>query len=313
MKQFSYGMPSVLICDPIGADRATTRETLRAVGFRNIELSVSPRDFGDALTTASFDLAICECQGVEDELFGVIRALRRGDLSHNPFIVLIATSWVESASLIRRAMESGVDDFLVRPVSTEILRQHIGALIEDRKAFTISRDYVGPVRQSDQSVPRSKPYFPPNSLRSKVKDPQRPEDINWQLARELRLARHRLETRMLWCDAFQICVHLKLTTEYAPASTKYARNFAEAMALARVVKMRVQKSKSELGIQYCQMVLSEIDTLSKNTINTDALALGRAAWSLYHYIDPTKSFEEYSSEVAAAAARVHDEKWSDGV
>lgn len=304
MKQFSYDVPDVLICDSAGASRAATRATLLTIGFRNIELSVSPRDFGDALATTSFDLAICECHGVEDELFNVVRALRRGDLSHNPFLVLIVTSCVENTSLIKRAMDSGVDDFLIRPISTEILCQRIDALIEDRKGFIISRDYIGPVRQSDQSLQRTKPFFPPNSLRLKAKGGLAPEAINFQLARELRLARHRLETRMLCCDAFQICVHLKLIAEYGSASTKHRGNFAKVAALGRTVEARVRKSRSEMAIKYCQAVLSEIDTLSKNTTNTDPKALERAAWSLYHYIDPARPFEEYCNEVAATVARV---------
>jgi two-component system chemotaxis response regulator CheY len=311
MNQFSYDVPDVLICDPIEANREATRTALVTIGFRNIELSATLRDFSNALATSSFDLAICECQGAEDAIFGVIQSLRRGDLRHNPFLVLIVTSGIESRSLMGRAMDSGADDFIGRPISAEILRKRIGALMEDRKGFIIGRDYVGPVRQSDHNLPLLKPFVSPNSLRLKAKDRLDPATINMQLARELRLGRHRLETRMLWCDAFQICVRLKLAAEYAPASTKQLENFAKVNALARAVETRVQRSRSQIVAEYCKTMLSEIGALSKSMANTDAKALGQAAWNLYHCLDPALPFEEYCSEVAATAVLIGDNERSE--
>ena len=125
MTRLLYDTAEALVYDPVSANRMATRAVLYTLGFRKIETVGTTKAFAEYLRKRPPDLAVCEVQGADVELCGMIQNLRQGGEGYNPFIVIIATAWEKNAALIARVVNSGADDLLLRPFSTALLASRI--------------------------------------------------------------------------------------------------------------------------------------------------------------------------------------------
>jgi DNA-binding response OmpR family regulator len=126
------------------------------------------RDFSEALENRPPDLALCEAQVGEAELCDVIRGLRQGGQSYNPFVIVIVTAWTPSAAVATEILNSGPDGLLLRPFSAALLDQKIRTHVLQRKPFVVMDSYVGPERRATVRPSSAPSFAPPNSLKMKI-------------------------------------------------------------------------------------------------------------------------------------------------
>jgi|GEM_PF-1201541 len=167
----------VLIFDPISEDRKRLLQSMQALGFKDIETVKDQAQFRAALEFTSFDLVFAECRqdaGGElghcaHELSRIIKALRFGDIGPNPYLVFINTAWILNDGVVKTIIDSGTDDLLARPFSTESIRHRIDKQVKMRKKFIVTSDYVGPDRRKNRHSPsQACTLAVPNSLKAKV-------------------------------------------------------------------------------------------------------------------------------------------------
>lgn len=123
---------------------------LRSVGFKKLtpfgNLGVLSQILADDLA----DLVFCDI-GVEGgNIFSTIRAIRRQEIGKNPFTITFVLIKDTDVNAIRTYADSGVDDLIVVPVSTEALIHRLAVLANHRKPFVVTRDYIGPDRRSKE-------------------------------------------------------------------------------------------------------------------------------------------------------------------
>lgn len=166
MKNIDYRRASVLLFDPVGVNLRNTRYALHEIGFREISCLSSMAEFKRRLEDASPDLIIAELVNNEAEMLRVVRSVRSGELGRNPFVVFVLTSWVRDGHMVKQAINSGVDDVIVRPFSTAFAEERIRTLVRARKPFVVTSDYIGPDRRSDSERKSSitNPIDAPNTL-----------------------------------------------------------------------------------------------------------------------------------------------------
>jgi CheY-like chemotaxis protein len=196
MDKALYDLAEILVCDPVASNRAATRSALYSLGCRHIEIVGSLHDFLEALDNRPPDLAICETQVGEADLYDAIQKLRRGE-GHNPFVVIIIMSWVINSALINEVINSGADGLLLRPFSAAILDQHIRTHVLNQKPFIVTDNYVGPERRD--STKRSTTAFsfvPPNSLKMKIEGRPHIDEAISRFRVKLRAASARLTHEM---------------------------------------------------------------------------------------------------------------------
>ncbi len=150
--------------------RASVNTVLLNNGFRNIVLGKSLKDMSDYLEHGMPDLVICGTTFVDGELCPKIHEMRHNEWGGNPFTPIITVATDPNPELVRQVIESGVDDLIVQPISTQKLLDRINGLIDHRKMFVVTTDYVGPDRRGkDHGDGKEIPTISvPNSLRSKV-------------------------------------------------------------------------------------------------------------------------------------------------
>lgn len=304
MNRLLYDTAEALVYDPVSANRMATRSALYALGFRNIETVQTVKAFADQLRKRPPDLAMCEMQNADGDLCNIVQSLRQGTHGHNPFIVVIATAWEKSASLIAKVVDCGADDLLLRPFSTSLLQGRIEAHIQRRKGFVVTTDYIGPDRRRDNTRPSNVELFsPPNSLRMKVKEHLTPEEVSERLEFELKIARDLLNTEKLRRDAFQTCIQWRMMQDQVPGHSNYDAPLKRIAELVRSIAKRSRDGDFEQASSWCDSILAAVEGLELGVDrNASMHLLGHAALSLNHLFHPERPAAEQLAEIDATVA-----------
>jgi two-component system chemotaxis response regulator CheY len=104
------------------------------------------------------DLAIKPIDGIE-----LVRALRTHPQSPAPRIPILMLTGHTDAKVVMRARDVGVNDFLAKPVSVNMLRDRLGRVVRDQRPFVRADSYVGPERRS-----RDKPIQGPDRRKNRL-------------------------------------------------------------------------------------------------------------------------------------------------
>jgi DNA-binding response OmpR family regulator len=304
MTRLLYDTAEALVYDPVSANRMATRAVLYTLGFRQIETVATVKAFGEFMRRRPPDLVLCEVQGADQEVCELIQALRQGNGSYNPFIVIVATAWEKSAALIGRVVNSGADDLLLRPFSTALLSNRIETHIQRRKSFVVTTDYVGPDRRRDETRPSNIDLFePPNSLRMKAKERLTPEAAAQRLEVELRAAKDVLNMEKLRRDAFQVCIRWRLVQDHVPGHAEYDEQLDGLATLARSIAKRCRENDLDQAAGWCDSILAAVEGLQMGVDrNASMHLLGHAALSLNQVFRPDKQAQEQLGEIDATVA-----------
>jgi len=173
-----YDLADVVVCDPVTSNRAATRSALHTLGCRRIEIVADLNHLRDALDEQHPDLALCDISAGGQELCKLIQDVRQDSDGYNPFVAFIITAWAMNADLLAQISNCGADDLLLRPFSTALLGQRIESLVDRRKRFVVSADYVGPERREvHRSASNVVLIDAPNSIRIKALARAKSQDI----------------------------------------------------------------------------------------------------------------------------------------
>ena len=150
--------------------RRTVADSLRHNGFRNTQDTDKFDDVRSAIEQDQVDVLICDADLGGRDACDLVRRVRNHEIGSNPFLVTIVLTDDSTPSTIRRLIDSGTDDIVMKPVSVGGLMKRIDALTRSRKGFVVTTDYVGPDRRKGprpgtQEIPVFKV---PNALRFKA-------------------------------------------------------------------------------------------------------------------------------------------------
>jgi two-component system chemotaxis response regulator CheY len=113
----------VLIVDDQNSVRQMTRITLEELGIRTIHEAENGKDAFQTATLQPIDLIISDFNMPEMDGLGLLRAVRGHQaLRKLPFILLTGRG---DRELVVKAAQAGVNNYLVKPFTTPILREKI--------------------------------------------------------------------------------------------------------------------------------------------------------------------------------------------
>lgn len=170
MPDYDLSLVEAVIVDTQSNTLRLLRDVLARVGVKKVELYDNYTAAQYLLTAGQPDLLLLDCDGPhEAEAFRFVRTFRNDPGTPNPFAAIIVTSWQATQMQVMRMTNSGVDDMLVKPMSPKQVQDRIAVLIEARKRFVVTSDYMGPDRRKS---PRDGAQVPlldvPNTLRLKA-------------------------------------------------------------------------------------------------------------------------------------------------
>ena len=297
-----YRRASVALYDPVHVNQRTTRYALQQIGFRNIISLSALADLRRLVADEAPHLLVLESSDHEAELFRMIRAMRSGDLSNNPFATIVVTSWKRDTEILQEAISCGADDVIIRPFSTSFAEDRIRTLVRGRKPFIVTSDYIGPDRRHDPSrEDGAAPIEAPNLLRAVIDDDK--EALN-QARAWINEARVTVDSERLR----RLCMRLIIGAEAAVRELRAGRraviDLAEFEKGAREVRTRLARVRSSeasrVARALCEVAeqLREAEGLSEANLSL-AKELAMAAYVAYAGDD---SIERSSDEIEKAAS-----------
>ncbi len=170
MLSFSLGAIRMLMGEPNPQVRSTYRSGLFGAGLRGIEDSSSALRTLEMIADKNFDLIVLDADMEDSDIIDMMKSLREKRIGPDPFTNIILIADPPVADRARRLVSAGADAVLVRPISVQLLQTRINQLIESRRPFVVTQDYIGPERRTDQrpgAMPI--PVIPvPSSLKSRA-------------------------------------------------------------------------------------------------------------------------------------------------
>ncbi|WP_025897788.1 response regulator [Sneathiella glossodoripedis] len=166
-----FSSASVLLYDPQSSLRHNTRVALLSLGFGTVEAVNDWAEFLERAEKGNFDLVVGDLISREGSLQTIVRQMRQQEIGKNPFINIILTLWDTSREHVYEGIQAGADDILSRPMSTNQLADRVHGLVNARKPFIVTEDYVGPERrQIVRGLSQGSLMIVPNSLKAKVEN-----------------------------------------------------------------------------------------------------------------------------------------------
>ena len=161
----------IAIADSNPQMRSSLKRALQDAGAANVTDCPNLEAVIKALDDISIDLLMCDAELQTGDFCEVVQKLRNHSVGRNPFLAVIATTGVAEAMSIQRILGSGVDDLLVKPVPIETMIDRTAKLVDTRKPFVITHNYIGPDRRGGLRQEERNPLVPidvPNTLKTKV-------------------------------------------------------------------------------------------------------------------------------------------------
>ncbi len=132
---YNFDEVETVLFAPAPATRRTVREALNSVGFRGIRDYLDIEQARDAVVTYNPDLLICDLDQDQNAVCSIIADIRHGKIGSNPFTIIMLLTWNPEVNAVNFAMQTGVDDIIMMPISVRLLEQRIDKMIRNRKRF----------------------------------------------------------------------------------------------------------------------------------------------------------------------------------
>ncbi|MDO8606572.1 MAG: response regulator [Phaeospirillum sp.] len=158
-----------LVCEPSGLLRQGIRLALNNVGIRAITEANTFLAAHKACEEGEHDFLVLNQEIEANDATYLLREMRAGKLGKDPFVVSVMLLASREEPMVRAAMNCGPDDLLLIPFAPDQLMNRLKVLVERRKPFVVTHDYIGPDRRG---VPRpgvtsATQFHVPNPVRSR--------------------------------------------------------------------------------------------------------------------------------------------------
>jgi CRP-like cAMP-binding protein/DNA-binding response OmpR family regulator len=131
-------------------DEATAKQIVGMLNHAGVTQVTSRSDIGflrGLMDTVTPDLIIVG-DDVSPDVFDFMRDIRHSKLGANPFLVITTLVASDNFPAVKRALQAGTDDIIVKPVKEDQLVQRLKRVTVNRQAFVVTSDYLGPDRRA---------------------------------------------------------------------------------------------------------------------------------------------------------------------
>lgn len=142
----------IYLGEPNEQVREGMRAMMRAEGLRRTRTFARVDDLLNALRERSPDLMVI-ADDLDSEIFQIVKDIRHHKIGRNPFIVISFMVKPEEDRAIKKAILSGADDVLIKPIAPGPMLDRVGQLATKRLPFIATTDYVGPERRRNTDRP----------------------------------------------------------------------------------------------------------------------------------------------------------------
>lgn len=146
MEKYDLSGLKVLITEKQAPMRTLIRQVLREFGIRKIFEAASPEDGFDIFNRESPDLVLCDWAPDFDGL-SLLRNIRTHPDSVSPQTPVIMVTAYNETTHIYEALDSGMTEYLSKPLSAKLLYTRFVTVIENKRRFIRAGHFTGPDRR----------------------------------------------------------------------------------------------------------------------------------------------------------------------
>jgi CheY-like chemotaxis protein len=139
-----FSNSKVLVVDDELYMRKVVRTLLMSIGVRTIYEAADGVEGLDLIRTMAPDVVIVDCQMPGLDGLGFVRMVRSPETFPYPDIPIIMLTGHGERSRVIEALETGVHEFLLKPVSSKALADRLTAVLGKPRKLIRRGDYYGP-------------------------------------------------------------------------------------------------------------------------------------------------------------------------
>ena len=138
---------SILVADDQEFILSLVREMLRVLGAEKIYDAYDGDEAWDILGTQQIDLMLVDWYMKPVDGLALTHRVRNDKESPNPYLPIIMMSGYSERARIIKARDSGINEFVVKPLSAKALFGRIVNVIEHPRQFVRTENFFGPDRR----------------------------------------------------------------------------------------------------------------------------------------------------------------------
>ncbi|MBL6959178.1 MAG: response regulator [Rhodospirillales bacterium] len=147
MSVYNLERLNFLIVDDNKHMRALVKSILHALGVKSCLEASDGADAFKELRHFPADIIICDWNMSPLDGLDFVRLVRTGKDSPNPFVPIIMLTGHTEMNRVLEARDSGVHEFLAKPISAKKLYSRVRSIIERPREFVRAGMYFGPDRR----------------------------------------------------------------------------------------------------------------------------------------------------------------------
>lgn len=264
MARYHFEDVSLVLLDANRDIRSSVRASLRLEGFGEVRDTHRVTRVQEWIEDRPPDLLVADAHYFERETCGLFRQIRHQFLGEDPFVPMIAVAAPGLRPQLRKVIDSGVDHIVVKPVTIAEIIDRIQALVERRKPFVVTCDYIGPDRRREPRPGTQAPLIRvPNALRAKA---IRSAELK-SLRQDIRTATVEINRRKMERDAYQIAWLTTRIVEGGPGIR--AAHVERLLEIAGDLARRLDGSKMDHISELCRSLIQVGESLAETPSSDD--------------------------------------------
>lgn len=137
----------VLLSDDDKLTVKLVNDTLKVFGITNIVCTYTGKQLKTEIAKRKFDLMIIDWKLGRFDGCEFLTKLRNDSNAKNRFTPVILLTGKGTVDEVKKARDSGITEFILKPFSVKKLREKLIEAVEKPRDFIISRNYAGPDRR----------------------------------------------------------------------------------------------------------------------------------------------------------------------
>ena len=133
-------------------ERQAMRDLFLAQGLKNVTCHASLESLHKLIVELPPDLLVVS-DDFDNDIYQLVKDIRFQKIGDNPFMLISIIIGPHHGEALDRAIEAGVDDIIIKPVSAERVQERLRLVTFHRRPFIATDGYVGPERKNEDAPP----------------------------------------------------------------------------------------------------------------------------------------------------------------
>ena len=147
MKTYNFEAIRILVVEDNRFMRSILVNVLRGLDVREVAEAKNGLDAIEELRGGQVDLVVMDWEMDEMNGMELLKTIRSGKRNINPLLHVIVVSANTIARNIIQARDTGMTEFLAKPVSANAIYSRMAAIVENPRRFVRTESYFGPDRR----------------------------------------------------------------------------------------------------------------------------------------------------------------------